>query len=80
MHVILTPTRGPDGEISLEVCQIEPVGAERAQDLIDMFAEASMEEGAHGACHSAAGAPCPICSPSQRDLVSEAVRRALWQG
>lgn len=78
MHVILTPTRGQDGEVSLEVCQIEPVTAERAQQLMDMFTEVS-DQGP-GICPGTADAPCPICSPLQRDLVSEAVRRALWQG
>ena len=74
MHVVLTPVRGPDGEFSLDVCHVEPVGQERAEELMALFAQAAAGE--HASCHP--GAPCPICSPSQRDAVAAAVRRAMW--
>lgn len=77
LHVVLTPVGGQDGESSLEVCHIEPVGPERAQELFELFAQVSAGE--HGSCHGPADGTCPICSGLQRDLVSEAVRRAFWK-
>ena len=87
-HVILTPQGGQGCEpldmksgrldgADLEVCHIEPVGQERAQELIELLAK--MSTGGRGACHphDAGTAPCPICSPVQRDHVAHAVRRAL---
>jgi hypothetical protein len=74
LHVVLTPAAG-QGE--LEVCHIEPVGAERAEELLELFAQVSAGE--HASCHEAADVPCPICSATQRDLVAEAVRRACWK-
>jgi hypothetical protein len=74
LHVVLTPAAGQGGE--LEVCHIEPVGPQRAEELLELFAEVS----AGGqACHGAADVPCPICSGLQRDLVAEALRRAFWK-
>lgn len=90
-HVILTPA-GEQGcepmigmdeaeldEYSLEVCHMEAVGQDRAEELMDLFAR--MSTGADAACHQHGSdpAPCPICSPLQRDEVSHAVRRALWR-
>lgn len=75
LHVVLAPAAGQGGE--LEVCHIEPVGPDRAEELLELFAEVSAD--GHASCHGAADVPCPLCSEVQRDLVAEAVRRAFWK-
>jgi hypothetical protein len=75
MHVVLTPVAGQDGELSLEVCHVEPIGDARAEELLGLFEEVSAD--GHAACHGSSAGPCPLCSDWQRDLVPEAVRRAF---
>jgi hypothetical protein len=65
------------GGLPLEVVHIEPIGPERLQQLTELFAQVSAGEGSHHGHMS--GGPCPICSPLQRALVADAVRRALWE-
>jgi hypothetical protein len=89
-HVVLTPAGVQSSELamgmdeaqldeySLEVCHMEAVGQDRAEELMDLFARMSTG-GEAGHQHGSDPGPCPICSPSQRDLVSDAVRRALWR-
>jgi hypothetical protein len=83
-HVILTPVgvalaepldRSRLAELPMEVCDMEPLSPERAQELIELFATLSAGQTAP---HQHADGPCPICSPPQRELVADAVRRALW--
>lgn len=88
-HVVLTPAGVEVCEpldasalagLPLEVCHMEPVGPERAQQLIELFAMVSAgQAGAHEHGRAFEG-PCPICSPLQRDLVADAVRRAMGGG
>jgi hypothetical protein len=65
------------GGLPLEVVHIEPIGPERLQQLTELFARMSADEDSHHG--HAGGRPCPICSPLQRALVADAVRRALWE-
>lgn len=82
-HVILTATgvplaepldRSRLAELPMEVCDMEPVSPARAQQLIELFA---MLSAGQAVSHQHGDEPCPICSPQQRELVAEAVRRAL---